>query len=77
METFISIKLFATLDQFTPVNADRYPISSGSTVKELLAKLNIPLSSAKLIFVNSVRSEPDDVLHGGERIGIFPPVGGG
>ncbi len=77
METFIKIKLFATLDQFTPANADRYPISPGDTVNELLAELNIPLSSAKLIFVNSVRSEPDTILRGGERIGIFPPVGGG
>lgn len=77
METYVQIKLFATLADHTPVDADRYPATIGMTIKDLLKKLNVPLSEVKLIFVNSVRVEADTVIQGGERIGIFPPVGGG
>jgi len=77
MKTFVQLKLFATLANHTPENADRYPVSPGSTIKNLLDSLNIPLSEAKLIFVNNVRVGPEAVIFGGERIGIFPPVGGG
>ncbi|MGD9210244.1 MAG: MoaD/ThiS family protein [Desulfobacteraceae bacterium] len=77
METFVQLKLFATLHQFMPENADSYPVDSGCTVRELLKKLNIPRSESKLIFINNVRADLETVLHGGERIGIFPPVGGG
>lgn len=77
MKTFVQLKLFATLANYTPENADRYPVSPGSTIKNILDALNIPLSEAKLIFINNVRVEPDAVIYGGERIGIFPPVGGG
>jgi sulfur-carrier protein len=39
--------------------------------------LPITATDAKLVFVDGKRAQPDTPLHGGERIGIFPPVGGG
>lgn len=77
MDTSINLKLFATLADFTPPNAGSYPVTPGITVKDLLEKLNIPLSEVKLIFINNVRAELETIIRGGERIGIFPPVGGG
>ena len=63
MKTFVNLKLFATLAEYTPENTHYYPVPAGSTVKNLLDSLNIPLSKAKLIFVNNVRVEPDAVIH--------------
>ena len=77
MQTFIKLKLFATLQRFTPENPERFPVETGCTIKVLLERLNIPPSESKLIFINGVRAEPESSLKGGERIGIFPPVGGG
>ncbi|MGD9058672.1 MAG: MoaD/ThiS family protein [Desulfobacterales bacterium] len=76
-ESIIQLKLFANLQTFTPPAADSYPIEAGITVGDLLAQLDIPEDKIKLIFIDGVKSELATVLRGGERVGIFPPVGGG
>jgi molybdopterin converting factor small subunit len=77
MKTTIDLKLFATLASHLPANATALAIEEGTTIGQLIDRLDIPLPEAKLIFVNGVRKDLDTVLHGGERVGIFPPVGGG
>ena len=77
MTIHVSIKLYATLGALSPKRADRYPVSEGISVADLLRQLQVPLQEAKLIFINGRRAELDAKLHGGERIGVFPPVGGG
>ena len=77
MESHIEIKLFATLQRFMPASAENYPIETGTTIRSLLQQLDIPENKAKLIFIDGVKTELTTVLKGGERIGIFPPVGGG
>ncbi len=73
----IELRLFATLAARMPAGAERYPIPNGMTIRQLLEQLQLPPDEAKLIFVNGVRTGLETVLHGGERVGIFPPVGGG
>ena len=73
----IALRLFATLAPRMPAGAEHYPIPKGMTIGQLLDQLQLPRADAKLIFVNGVRAEPDTILEGGERVGIFPPVGGG
>lgn len=73
----VSIQFFATLKHLTPPSADRYPIAPGSTVGDLLKQIGVPSDHAKLIFINGVKGSLASRLNGGERIGIFPPVGGG
>ena len=77
MGTTISIKLFATLKKYAPEQAEGYPVEPGTTVRAVLESLDVPIKHAKLIFVDSVRASLDTVLNGGERVGVFPPVGGG
>lgn len=76
-QAYITLKLFATLGKFMPEGADNYQVETGTSVRELIAGLKIPEEKAKLIFIDGVRGELDSILQGGERIGIFPPVGGG
>jgi len=77
MAIHITIKLFATLRPYAPADGDRYAVAPGTTVADLVRDLNIPPQDAKLIFINSIRRELDTPLQDGDRLGIFPPVGGG
>jgi molybdopterin converting factor small subunit len=77
MQSHIQIKLFATLQRFMPASAENYTIETGTTIRTLLQQLDLPENKAKLIFIDGVKAELATVLEGGERIGIFPPVGGG
>ena len=77
MEAPIRIKLFATLQRFMPASAENYDIEKGTTIRSLLQQLDLPENKAKLIFIDGVKAELTTVLQGGERVGIFPPVGGG
>ncbi len=77
MKAHIQIKLFATLQRFTPAAADNYAIEAGITIQNVLEQLNIPQEKAKLIFIDGIKADLSTALNGGERVGIFPPVGGG
>ena len=77
MKTQIQLKLFATLQQFMPESADNFVIEAGTTIQSLLETLNIPPAKAKLIFIDGIKADISQTLNGGERVGIFPPVGGG
>jgi len=52
-------------------------IPPGSTVADAARLLGIPREDVKLIMVNGRGSKWDTVLQGDERLGLFPPVGGG
>jgi len=77
MPYHITLKLFATLRAYTPPHADRFAIAPGTTVIDIVHELDIPEKYAKLIFINNIRKEHDTPLQDGDRLGIFPPVGGG
>jgi sulfur-carrier protein len=73
----ISIKLFASLKRFLPADSGNYPIEPGITVKKLIETLGVPEDEVKLVFIDGVKHDLISTLNGGERVGIFPAVGGG
>ncbi|MDH3566113.1 MAG: MoaD/ThiS family protein [Desulfobacteraceae bacterium] len=77
MMVHVTLKLFATLSRFTPDSADRYPIAPGTAVKHLLEELGVPEDDVRLIFINGIKGCLTSTLKDGDRLGIFPPVGGG
>jgi molybdopterin converting factor small subunit len=77
MKSHIQIKLFANLQEFMPPSAENFAIEAGTTVSGLLQQLDLPPEKVKLVFINGARAELTSVLKGGDRVGIFPPVGGG
>ncbi|MBL7180501.1 MAG: MoaD/ThiS family protein [Pseudomonadota bacterium] len=77
MQTFITVKLFATLSNFTPLSAEKYTIAPGTSVRMLLEQLGVAANEVRLIFINGRKGDLASILQGGERVGIFPPVGGG
>lgn len=77
MPLIIQLKLYATLVRFKPDDADRYGVSVDTTVDRLIDRLALPREEVKLVFINGRKAGPDTVLDDGDRVGIFPPVGGG
>jgi len=77
MKAQVKLKLFATLNRFTPESADRYPIEPGISLRVLLTRLGIPIEEVNLIFINDRRGNLNSTLSGGESVSIFPPLGGG
>jgi len=77
MKSQIQIKLFAGLQAFCPSAAEHFEIDPGMTVRDVLTDIQVPAEKARLIFVNGIKADLDTRLKGGERVGIFPPVGGG
>jgi len=77
MEKTIQFKLFASLKKFTPSDSDNFSIFPDETVEGVLKALSIPINEVKLVFINGIRREINTVLRNGDRVGIFPPVGGG
>jgi molybdopterin synthase sulfur carrier subunit len=77
MKSQIQLKLFATLHEFEPPASEHYSIEQGMSIRELLEQLELPPEKARLIFINGIKADLTATLKGGERVGIFPPVGGG
>jgi len=77
MKSHIQLKLFATLREYEPPSSENYSIEQGISIHELLEQLELPPAKAKLIFINGIKADLAAILKGGERVGIFPPVGGG
>lgn len=77
----IQIKLYANLVKFLPEGSieKQTPLSVPEeiTIKEVLVKLGIPHSMARLIVVNGVNRKPDYVLQEGDSLSIYPHFAGG
>ncbi|MFO7932277.1 MAG: MoaD/ThiS family protein [Thermodesulfobacteriota bacterium] len=77
----LEVYLYASLAKYLPHNkADKRVMVSapeGSTARDILEQLNVPEKEVKIAFVNGVRKGLDARVADGDRIGFFPPVGGG
>jgi molybdopterin synthase sulfur carrier subunit len=77
----VEVNLYATLSQYIPDgnkgSTHIVEVEEGTTVGELLRQMGVPTQSAKLIFLDGMHSDLDTVLKEGNRLGVFPPVGGG
>jgi sulfur-carrier protein len=73
----IELKLFVTLARYLPVKSEAYDIEEGTTIKDLISDLGIPNDIVKLIFINGKKQDPNYHIRHKDRVGLFPPVGGG
>ena len=77
MDSRIQLELLATLKRYQPDSYHQYPIAPGVTVRELLEQLGIPEYEVNLVFINGMKGNLDSTVDGGERVALFPPLGGG
>ena len=77
----IEVNLYATLTQYLPNPSKQRSVTlhfkEGARVCDVLSALQIPEESVKLIFINGVHGHPQDGLKEGDRLGLFPAIGGG
>ena len=78
----IEIKLLTRLKQYLPEpdsegNVRLLEIAEPATVENVLKKLGIPLDMPKVIMLNDRQGAIDDKVDPGDRLAIYPPVGGG
>jgi molybdopterin converting factor small subunit len=77
----VTLNLFATLSRYMPKkaksNSCTIKIDEGTRVRELVEGLKIPGEKVKLVFLNGVHTKGDEILKDGDRVGVFPPLGGG
>lgn len=66
-----------TLAGYLPKNDEFLEIHENTTVEKLIRELGIPDELVKLIFINGKRQDISYRLKQGDRVGLFPPVGGG
>jgi len=73
----VEVRLFAYLRQLSNGSFQEMELKEGSTVLDLIDALKLRDEKSLIIMVNGRREEMTKVLQDGDRIGIFPPVGGG
>lgn len=73
----IDLKLFVTLSKYSPEDGKDFKILEETRVDKLISDLGIPRDIVKLIFINGKRMDGTYRLKHGDRVGLFPPVGGG
>ncbi len=78
----VKVKLFATLTAFAPHGEKAgepfiVELPEGSDIDDLWRELGIPPEEVKVSFVSGVARSRHYILHDGDEVGIFPPVGGG
>jgi len=52
-------------------------LPDGATVGQLIEHLRLPADEVKVIFVNGIVRGEEHALSDGDKVGVFPPVGGG
>jgi molybdopterin converting factor small subunit len=72
----IQIRCFATLGKYAPAD-NRLQLEPGSTVRDLVHRLDIPESEVKIIFIHGEQATWESRLSDQDRVGLFPAVGGG
>ncbi len=77
----VEVRLYATLRKYhsSPGNSQAMVVELGdkAQLENLLDKLNIPREEVTVVLVNGRREEASYLLQDGDRVGIFPLVGGG
>ena len=76
----IELRLFATLRRFVPTaegDALFVDIPEGGTAGDVIAKVGVNAAEVHILMVNGRSSPFGQILAEGDRVGLFPAIGGG
>lgn len=77
----VEVRVFSGLESYIPGARFGEPmpveIMEGFTGRMLMEKLKIPEDKVFSFLVNGVHKTPDTILSDGDRVSLFPAVGGG
>jgi len=77
----VEVRLYANLRDYYPeIGRDdvlTLPLDDHMKVGDLLAKLKAPRKEISMVMVNGKHVKEDQLLKDGDRVGVFPLIGGG
>ena len=76
----LEVRLFATLRRYAPTSLNgvmTLDVPECITVLDLVKQLKIDPKEIHLIMINGLGREFEEILTDGDRVGLFPPIGGG
>jgi molybdopterin converting factor small subunit len=77
----VDVRLFATLAVYLPFPAEgagaRIEVPDGSTVGQVIRRLGIPDEFPRITLLNGLDADPEQPLHEGDTVSVFPPLAGG
>ncbi len=77
LEIRLSASLRRQVPGYDPLRGLSLPWQTGSSVANLLTRLGLAPGDVKIIMVNGRAGGLADPLADGDRVGLFPAVGGG
>ncbi len=77
LQIFLHASLRQYVEGYNPYHGITLEVVPGATVAQVVARLGLPAPEVTLIMVDGQRQEADFSLRGSERLGLFPPIGGG
>lgn len=75
----IDVRLFATLPMRSATGRKEFQLDAtpGLTVREVIEGEGLKVGEVHIILINGLHASLDSELADGDRLGAFPPVGGG
>lgn len=76
----VEVRLYASLRRYTPASPNgiiTVDLPDGTTVLDLVKTIKIDPAEIQLIMINGIGCDLDKIICNGDRVGLFPPVGGG
>jgi molybdopterin converting factor small subunit len=77
----IECRLYAGLRKYAPEyglgESMGLELPDGTTLAELYELLKVPPDEVKRTFVSGLSRRPSHALSNGDRVALFPPIGGG
>ena len=77
----VEVRLYASLRKYhsNPGDSEAFPLemADGAKLSDLVDKLKIPRQEIGVLMVNGTWQKETYLLQDGDRIGLFPLIGGG
>jgi len=77
LQIFLNASLRLYAPGYNPYQGITLEVPPDTKVSHIISRLGLPPKEVTLIMVNGVRRPSDFPLQGDERLGLFPPIGGG
>ncbi len=77
LQVFLGATLRRMFPDYDPVRGLQVSVEDGATVGDLAHVLGLSLEEIKVVMVDGRHGTLETILHGDERVALFPAVGGG